>query len=363
MQSDPLSAPLTLPCGVRLNNRIAKAAVCEGLADAQLQPTHAHERLYRRWAESGPGLLVSGAVEVDHHALRQAGNVLIDDDTRHDALVRWAAAGSTAGNAFWLQLAHARGNRATWPRWRRSAPSANTDQALAARFAQAAQTAAAAGFGGIQIGLSGNSQAGALAAPRSHSQDNHQGTAWPASLLLAILRAVRAAVPPGFAVGIRLNTADVHARDQGEKHYRQLMQQLNGLGVDLLELVLPTQAAHRARAVDCVLPIRAAATLPLMLTGGFRSREDMLAALAADHCDMIGLARPFCADPRFARRLLEGTESAVPDFNVGLAWYRVQLARIGRGLEPDWHLRPAQARLLQWLQRLRRTSHGAGDKD
>ena len=33
MEDDPLALPLTLPCGVTLPNRIAKAAMTEGLAD------------------------------------------------------------------------------------------------------------------------------------------------------------------------------------------------------------------------------------------------------------------------------------------------------------------------------------------
>jgi 2,4-dienoyl-CoA reductase-like NADH-dependent reductase (Old Yellow Enzyme family) len=43
--------------------------------------------------------------------------------------------------------------------------------------------------------------------------------------------------------------------------------------------------------------------MPLMVTGGFRTRAAMEAALAGD-CDMIGLGRPLCWQPDFPRRLL-----------------------------------------------------------
>lgn len=45
-----LSAPLTLPSGQVLPNRIMKAALSEGLGDADAGPDARLERLYSRWA-------------------------------------------------------------------------------------------------------------------------------------------------------------------------------------------------------------------------------------------------------------------------------------------------------------------------
>ena len=55
---DPLARPLKLACGVTLPNRVAKAAMTEGLADPQDQPSARHLRLYQRWADGGLGLPV-----------------------------------------------------------------------------------------------------------------------------------------------------------------------------------------------------------------------------------------------------------------------------------------------------------------
>jgi len=49
--------------------------------------------------------------------------------------------------------------------------------------------------------------------------------------------------------------------------------------------------------------------MPLMVTGGFRSRAGMSAALGEPgrgDCDVIGLGRPLITDPAFPRRLLAG---------------------------------------------------------
>ena len=60
---DILAQPLTLPCGARLPNRIAKAAMTEGLADPAGRPTAELERLYGLWSDGGAGLLLSGNIQ------------------------------------------------------------------------------------------------------------------------------------------------------------------------------------------------------------------------------------------------------------------------------------------------------------
>ena len=75
---DVLTLPLRLPCGASLPNRLAKAAMTEGLADAWLRATPALERLYRTWSEGGSGLLLTGNVQVDRFDLERPGNVAID---------------------------------------------------------------------------------------------------------------------------------------------------------------------------------------------------------------------------------------------------------------------------------------------
>ena len=56
-----IARSLALPCGAVLPNRLAKAAMTEGLANADDQATRAHELLYRRWSLGGAGLLITGS--------------------------------------------------------------------------------------------------------------------------------------------------------------------------------------------------------------------------------------------------------------------------------------------------------------
>ena len=105
------------------------------------------------------------------------------------------------------------------------------------------------------------------------------------------------------------------------------------------------------------------AKLPLMITGGFRSRAMMETAVTSGNVDVIGLARPFCASTDFCGQLLRGEIGEVPkveerlllnrashaaitddrEFNLlesnhQLAWMYLQLVRFGDGLDADWNM-------------------------
>ncbi len=107
--------------------------------------------------------------------------------------------------------------------------------------------------------------------------------------------------------------------------------------------------------------IRKIATMPLMVTGGFRSVEVMEEALQEGVCDVIGLGRPLCSHPDTPNDLLSGritravnfehqlkladsglfspTSSVLPLklLNVlgGQAWYYQQIFRLADGKPAD----------------------------
>jgi 2,4-dienoyl-CoA reductase-like NADH-dependent reductase (Old Yellow Enzyme family) len=112
-----LAQPLRLPCGVTLPNRIAKAAMTEGIADAHLRATERHVRLYRAWSEGGAGLLLTGNLMIDRRVLERPGNVAIDpappDAESMARLKAWARAGTVNGNHLWMQISHA-GRQSPW---------------------------------------------------------------------------------------------------------------------------------------------------------------------------------------------------------------------------------------------------------
>ncbi|WP_338730206.1 NADH:flavin oxidoreductase [Haladaptatus sp. DJG-WS-42] len=57
--------------------------------------------------------------------------------------------------------------------------------------------------------------------------------------------------------------------------------------------------------------VRAAVDVPVLMEGGVRTRPQIDRLLSSGACDMVGMARPFYAEPRLAARLLSDGESAV----------------------------------------------------
>ena len=93
-----LSQPAELPCGGKLPNRFAKAAMTEQMADpATNAPNDAIIRLYERWASSGAGMLLTGNVMIDRVCMENARNVAVEDERDLEMLRRWADAAQSQG--------------------------------------------------------------------------------------------------------------------------------------------------------------------------------------------------------------------------------------------------------------------------
>ena len=350
--SDPLARPLRLPCGAVLPNRLCKAAMTEGVADALLRATERHERLYRTWSEGGAGLLLTGNVQVDRRDLERPGNVAIDaseprtvSPEARERLARWARAGTAAGNHLWMQISHCGRQSPRYVTRQPVAPSAvqlkllgnyATPRALTEaeildvvrRFAMAATIARETGFTGVQV----HGAHGYLVSSFLSPVTNRRTDAWGGPLenrarfLLEVVRSVRRAVGPDFPVAVKLNSDDFRKGGFTSTECLEVVRWLDAESIDLIEIsggtyeqprlvgaegrtedALPVRPSTRAREayfLDYAEAIRQAARMPLMVTGGFRTRAGMEAALASGDCDLIGLGRPLCWQPDFPRRLL-----------------------------------------------------------
>lgn len=370
--SDILSTPLRLPCGAVLPNRLSKAAMTEGVADPHLRATSAHAVLYRAWSEGGAGMLLTGNVQVDRTDLERPGNVAIDRSEPRTysaearaALSAWARAGTAAGNHLWMQVSHAGRQTPRYVTNRPLAPSAVQLDLLGnyarprplteaqildliGRFAHAATVARETGFTGVQVHGAHGYLISSFLSPVTNRRDDAWGGALEnrARFLLEIVRAVRRAVGPDFPVSLKLNSDDFRKGGFSHDECLQVVRWLNDEALDLLEVsggtyeqprligfegrstdAMPMRASTKAREayfLDYAASIRQVARMPLMVTGGFRSRPGMEAALAGD-CDVVGLGRPLCWQPDFPRRLLAREVDSIENLDA-----RLQLARTGR---------------------------------
>lgn len=106
-----LFSPLVLRSGLVLGNRIAKAAMEEGMAGRAQLPDPRLSSLYRRWGAGGAGLLITGNVMVHAEALTGPGGVVLDGGAPLEPYESPAMAGrpadarTQAREAYFLELA------------------------------------------------------------------------------------------------------------------------------------------------------------------------------------------------------------------------------------------------------------------
>jgi 2,4-dienoyl-CoA reductase-like NADH-dependent reductase (Old Yellow Enzyme family) len=332
-----LSDSLTLPCGAVLPNRIAKAAMSEHLASKRQEPSRGLNTLYARWSEGGAGLLITGNVMVDRLHLEAKSNVLLAEAPNMERFAAWAAAGTRAGNHLFMQLNHPGRQTPRFINPTPNAPSAvppvnlfrrasafghpramteaDIEDTIAA-FARAAGVAQQTGFTGVQVHGAHGYLVSQFLSPLTNQRDDHWGgsLANRARFGRAVLAAIRRAVGPAFPVAIKLNSADFQRGGFSEDESIAVLKMLQADGVDLVEIsggsyesrvMLDKPVSEReAFFLEYARKARAAVDIPLMVTGGFRSRAIMEEALSSRALDVVGLARPFSHNPDVGRDLI-----------------------------------------------------------
>lgn len=405
MNESLLNQPLPLRNGRVLRNRLAKAAMSEALGTYDNRPTQDLVQLYRRWAASGLGLIVTGNVMIDRRALGEPGNVVIEDEADLPVLRQWARAATEQGADIWVQLNHPgkqspkglnaynlapsavpfREDMAAFFETPREATTAEI-QDIIERFGRSAAICKKAGFSGVEI----HGAHGYLVNQFLSPHHNRRSDEWGGSpekrrrFVLAVYAEIRRQVGPHFPVAIKLNSADFQRGGFTEEESIETIRALADAGIDLIEVSGGTYeapamsgavqvtkkastVAREAYFLEFAEKVRAAVAVPLMVTGGFRTAQGMNAALRSNALDIVGLARLLAIDPDAPVALLQGRDSPqqVRTIRTGIKaidrtgimevlWYTRQLKRIARGREP----RPHEGGLSAFLKSIFNSSWG-----
>lgn len=384
--SSPLAQPLTLPCGQVLPNRILKSAMSEIMGTPSHAPGAALPTLYRRWADGGLGVSVTGNVMIDRTALGEPANVVIEDERDLDALRAWATAARTGGTLAWMQLNHPGKQSPRFLSRQTVSPSAvgfgpaleaafGVPRALTEaeiedlieRFGRAAGVAAQAGFDGVQIHGAHGYLVSQFLSPHHNRREDQWGGSLDNRMRFArrIYASIRAAVGPERAVSIKINSADFQKGGFTEEESATVIAALASDGIDLVEVSggtyeAPAMTGARRKAkkestraregyfLGFVERVRSQVGVPLAVTGGFRTVPGMEAAVSDGAADVVGMARTLAVQPDFPKQVLAGElpVSKVGRLTTGVkaldqmamldvTWYENQLARMGSGGDPD----------------------------
>lgn len=323
-----------------LANRLVRSATAERMADDDGRPRPELVQLYRDLAKGGVGLIITGHIYVHSSGKCHPEMTGIYDDALIPGLAELAKAVHREGGKIAVQINHGGMQCSRETVAGTIAPSAvdapflqqparemtpaEIEGAIDA-YAQAARRAQVAGFDAVQL----HGAHGYLINQFLSPFINRRTDGWGGDLegrmrfLRLVCAAVRAQVGPEYPLFIKFGMVDGVEGGLTLDESVRVAASLAEMGLDAVEVsggitggkIQNSKPAIRDLAAeayfrDFARAVRTVTPLPLMLVGGFRSRQVMDDVLNAGDADFISLCRPLIAEPNLPNRLREGQARA-----------------------------------------------------
>lgn len=381
MTENLLFTPITLPNGTTIKNRFFKSAMSEGMGTRDFQPKKNIATLYKRWAEGGTGLIITGNIMVDPKGTAEPGNIVFDKNSNMEILKNWAKQGQQHGAKVMVQLNHPGKQAPKTIAKETVAPSAvplgnglnklfSTPRALTTseveelvqKFVTSAKVAKEAGFSGVQI----HAAHGYLISQFLSPHDNRRTDKYGGSLenrmrfLKEIYLGMREELGKDFTIGIKINSTDFKEDGLTEEDSLETIVELANLGLDFVEISggtyeRPAMMGATSKSTNQVFfaeyskKLKQKIEIPVIVTGGIRSINAMNTLLNDNTTDFIGIARPLTIDPNIPNKIKQGTYTIVETTRVstgvkkldkifgsllGIVYYQVLMQNIAKGKEP-----------------------------
>jgi len=381
MTENLLFTPITLPNGTTIKNRFFKSAMSEGMGTRDFQPKKNIATLYKRWAEGGTGLIITGNIMVDPKGTAEPGNIVFDKNSNMEILKNWANQGQQHGAKVMVQLNHPGKQAPKTVSKQTVAPSAvplgnglnklfSTPRALTTskveelvqKFVTSAKVAKEAGFSGVQI----HAAHGYLISQFLSPHDNRRTDKYGGSLenrmrfLKEIYLGMREELGKDFTIGIKINSTDFKEDGLTEEDSLKTIIELANLGLDFVEISggtyeRPAMMGATSKSTNQVFfaeyskKLKQKIEIPVVVTGGIRSINAMNTLLNDNTTDFIGIARPLTIDPNIPNKIKQGTYTIVETTRVstgvkkldkifgsllGIVYYQVLMQNITKGKEP-----------------------------
>ena len=341
----------------------------DSLADGKGNPSDAQVHLYHRWARGGGALSIIGEVQGRPEYLEAPGNLVLNGTSQDEKFKALAKAADVDGHQLWLQLGHA-GALSHEQLGKRRGPSALDLPALQCdaltrdeiaqlpnEMAATAQRAQALEFGGVEVHAGHGFLFSQFLSPLFNQRtDQHGGTIENrVRIIVDTIAAIRNVVGPSFPIALKINSSDQLEGGLSEADSLDAISLLNATSLDLIDISGGTYFPGAKASSDAAgggpyfiafaERAKKRTTIPLMVTGGFKTLEQATSAVESHAADMIGMARPFVIDPDLGQHWLAG-ENAVPKFpkfpktvpGGVTAWYTMRITAIAEGREADFNL-------------------------
>lgn len=230
-------------------------------------------------------------------------------------------------------------------------------------YAQAATLAQQAGFGGVQIHAGHGFLFSQFLSPLfNHRTDAYGGTVEARfRVIREVIDAVRQAVGAYFPIGIKINSTDKLEGGLTPEDVIEVVRLLDQTSIDIIDVSGGTYFPGAVSSSvgtsssgpyfnDFSKRAKEVTSIPIVLTGGFETRDQAMKVLVDGSADAVSLARAMVLNPSLPNAWMseEGSDPEFPVFDAPprggvTAWYSMRLTALGENNEKQFDLSPANA--------------------
>lgn len=311
---------------VKFTNRIAMPPMASEKTDNG-RITEAHRRYYTKRCGSGHiGLVITEHMYIMPEAQASPGQIYIGSDDCIEGLSTLTAAIHQGGSKCFAQINHAGFKAPVALTGRKPVSASDKPQLLksgdlaypralnreeieriTAAFAEAAVRAKKAGYDGVEIhGAHGYLLCQFYSPLANFREDEYGGTVENrVRFHLEVIKAVRAAVGEDFPIAIRMGGCDYMQGGSSIEDCVEACRLFEKAGIDLIDLsggmcgYLPAGKAA-PYFEDMAKAVKAAVSVPVLVTGGITDAETAERLLRENACDMVGIGRALLKDANWA---------------------------------------------------------------
>lgn len=328
--------------GLRLKNRAVLAPLTHNMSADNGDPSRAELDWLARCAQGGFGLLIAAATQVQPGGRCWSGQPALMTDVQQAAFAELARRAEENAALALIQLHH--GGVRAQPELNGTAPVGPSAMAPGGRyplgvkglteeeihqlieaFVRAAERAHGAGLHGVELHAAHNFLLCNFLNPLLNRRDDEWGGSLEnrARILLAIVRGMRARLPKGFLIGVRLSP-ESYAHVEGIRLANQLAltELLVREEIDYLHFSMGDSFKAASEDPDggsLLAAVRAgvAGRLPLMVAGRIRDAESARLALACG-ADLVAVGSAAIGNPDWMLRVSRAQPLRQPPFTQAL---------------------------------------------
>ena len=324
-----------------LPNRVVMTTVKLGYSDQRGVVTDRHIAFYVRRAVGKAGLITSEPMHIAQNGRELPTQLGFYDDFLISGMQRLTDAVHEAGGRIMAHINHA--GRAVNPKLVPDGERVSSSNVLCpanqvtprpltrteitevvSAFGQAARRVVEAGFDAIEIPFSHGYLIHQFLSPHTNMRTDDYGGSLEKQLRfgLEVIEAVRNQVGLGFPIVVRMNVTDYVDGGLVIEDAIEIARALQSWGVHALSITSGTMCESvpfclypsgtpKANLLPMAARIREEVNLPVIVAGRIRTPSLAREALESGQADLIGLGRPFLADPDWVLKTESGDEDAI----------------------------------------------------